>query len=246
MAKGWKCARCSTSNDDAVLTCSGCSMIRGSVVPAMPERPPAPSSSAGWSTTPGQAEQPSPPVPWWVGSERQQLPDGAMAPAPSRPLWRRVPVGLLVFVGMIAIGGAVAWYSDASRAPSGEITKAGDITVSDLRVGDCFDLKDPNMDEIDEVRALPCTEEHAYELFYTDSLPEGGYPVDAAFDAFLDENCIPAFATYIGTPYRESELDVFWVVPTAGAWDDGDRTVQCAVFDPRMHRLTGSQKGSAR
>jgi membrane protease subunit (stomatin/prohibitin family) len=34
MAKGWKCARCSTSNDDAVLSCSGCGMIRGSVVPA--------------------------------------------------------------------------------------------------------------------------------------------------------------------------------------------------------------------
>jgi hypothetical protein len=120
------------------------------------------------------------------------------------------------------------------------------MTMSDLRVGDCFDLKDPDADEIDEVRALPCTEEHEFEVFFADALPEGGYPVDAAFDAFFERQCIPAFATYVGTPYRESELDVFWVVPTTEAWDDGDRTVQCAVYHPRIHRLTESQKGSAR
>jgi hypothetical protein len=173
------------------------------------------------------------------------LPDGATT-APSLPFWQRIPVGLVVVVGLFVIGGVVAWFTDASRAPSGEITKAGDMTMSDLRVGDCFDLKDPNVDEIEEVRALPCTEEHEFEVFYADALPSGGYPVDAAFDAFFEEQCVPAFATYVGTPYGESELEVFWVVPTNAAWDDGDRTVQCAVYHPRIHRLTESLKGSAR
>ena len=51
-------------------------------------------------------------------------------------------------VAVIVGGGAVAgWYFNASRSSTGEITKAGDMTAADLRVGDCFDLKDPAANE---------------------------------------------------------------------------------------------------
>ena len=35
-----------------------------------------------------------------------------------------------------------------------------------------------------------------------------------------------------------------WLAPTADAWRDGDRSIQCAVSDPQATRRTGSLKGS--
>ena len=40
------------------------------------------------------------------------------------------------------------------------------MTAADLRVGDCFDLKDPAADEIDDVTAGPCTAAHEFEMFF--------------------------------------------------------------------------------
>ena len=93
--------------------------------------------------------------------------------------------------------------------------------------------------------AVPCTQEHEFELYYVGSMPDGSYPTDAAFDAFIETNCTPAFQSYVGKSYDDSVLDVYWLVPSTSGWNEGgDRTVQCAVYHPRVHRLTESLKGS--
>jgi hypothetical protein len=175
----------------------------------------------------------------WVGAE-------ASAVAESVPVRRRLPLSLIIW-GVILAGVVIASaVFNASRNDEGDITKAGDLQITDLRVGDCFDLKDPAADLIEDVKAVPCTQEHEYELFHIASLSANGYPTDAAFTTFIESECLPAFETFVGLAYDDSELDMFPVVPTKDAWDDGDRAIQCAVFHPRIHRLTESQKGSAR
>ena len=57
---------------------------------------------------------------------------------------------------------------------------------------------------------------------------------------------MPAFEAYVGKSFQDSELEVFWLSPTEEAWNDGDRSMQCALYHPRIHRLTESLKGSAR
>ena len=173
---------------------------------------------------------------------------GAAAPAPPAriPLWRRVPLGWILVGGFVIVGAVGGLIFNASRSPSGEISKAGNLDVADLRVGDCFDLKDPAADEIGEVTALPCTSEHEYELYYVGSMAPGDFPTQDGFGAWLDDNCIPAFETYVGTAYDASDLEIFWLQPTSAAWKDGDRSIQCSVYHPRIHRLTESLKGSAR
>ena len=130
----------------------------------------------------------------------------------------------------------------------------------DLRVGDCFDLKDPSADQIGDVKAVPCTTEHEFEVFYVGAMGEGSYPTDAAgerrnhgrqvllidgaFGTYVDQNCIPAFGAYIGKAYDDSDLDICWLVPTDDAWRSGDRTVQCAAFYPGIYRLTRSLRGT--
>jgi hypothetical protein len=173
------------------------------------------------------------------------LPD-AEPPATELPLWRRIPIGWLVFGVLVVGGGASSWFFGASRSDSGEIARTGDMNAVDLRVGDCFDFKDPNADELEDVTAMPCAQEHEYELFYTGSMPAGAYPADAAFDDFVTANCDPAFAAYVGMDYQTSALEVDWLAPTADAWRDGDRSIQCAVSDPQAARRTGSLRGASR
>ena len=243
MAKRWKCARCSTENDEGVLTCSNCRMIRGGVVVPGSFSQPVEGPIPGWPS--GDAPRPS--------SESSVLsqasPDADASPeaaAPdARPLWRRIPIQGLIFAVIVVVG-AIGALANASRSPSGEITRSGDLTAADLRVGDCFDLKDPAADEIEEVTAGPCSVEHEYEMFFVGAMPEGAFPTDDAMNSFIETNCDPAFDAYVGTAYLDSELEMFLLTPTEDAWLAGDRSIQCSVYHPRIHRLTESLKGSAR
>ena len=228
MAKGWKCARCSTLNDEAAINCSNCRLIRGGVVPA------------GLYTA-------SPVVPTVAGGEAAEVPADVQqsgAASVKTPLWRRIPIGWLV-TGVIVVGGGLAGlYFNASRGSTGEIIKAGDLSAIDLRVGDCFDLKDPAADEVGDVTARLCTDEHEFEVIFVGSMPDVEYPADDEFGAFVADNCGPAFDTYVGKVYEESELDIYWFFPNGEGWADGDRSIQCAAFHPRIHRLTESIRGS--
>jgi hypothetical protein len=244
---GWRCLRCGTSNDDVVVSCSRCGASRGAVVLPGPatadDGAPIPGSTTEKSTSESlpeagnryewQPRAPSPPG----------EPGDAVASAP-RPLWRRIPVGLVVFAGLIAVGALSSFFFSASRSDTGEISRSGDIDVNDLRVGDCFDFKDPEAEEFDQVAARPCSQEHGYELFFVGPMPAETYPSDDAFDSYVTDACEPAFATYVGRSYQSSRLGLTWVGPTEDAWNSGDHAVQCLLNDPQRPRMTTSLKGS--
>jgi hypothetical protein len=260
-------------NDESAISCSNCGLMRGSVViqgasdgpigtESIPLDRPAPGPSAPATSpapaTPTAQNAPDAPraadalpraaaggppgaVPGWVA------PSGEPAPTPpSVPLWRRIPLGGLLFAVLIIGGGISSWYFGAGRSDTGEIAKPGDLGANKLRVGDCYDLKDPQASEIEDVAAKPCTDAHEYELYFTGSMGEGAYPAEAVFEQYVLDNCDPAFATYVGKTYQESTLDIYWLIPTDASWRSGDRTVQCAVFDPKIARLTTSLKGANR
>jgi Septum formation len=157
-----------------------------------------------------------------------------------------VPIGWLIFVILLGVGAVASFITNASRSDTGEIVNEGDMMATDLRVGDCFDLKDPTAEEISDVTARPCTDPHEYELFWTGSMAEGDYPTQAAFESFFETHCIGAFQPYVGTGYLDSQLDISWLTPLEDTWGEGDRSIQCAVYDPENAQLTGSVKASAR
>lgn len=151
----------------------------------------------------------------------------------------------VILVVAVSVGGLVF---NAQRGDDGSISRSGNLAISDLQVGDCFDLKGEldEEDTVDEITARPCAEPHEFELIYTGSVSSATYPSDAAFVTWLDENCLPAFADYVGRSYSSSALDVFWFQPTPEGWAAGDHSVQCAVFDPGNDKLTGALRGAAR
>ena len=208
---------------------------------------------------PTAAEPAPPPISSWAPAPTPALPpdelaaitstaagaEGAPPPIAKVPLWKRLPLGWIV-VGVFVLAGAVAGLIfNAGRGESGEITKSGDLSAEELRVGDCFDLQDPEAEELEKVTALPCSSEHEYETFFIGAVAEGAFPTDEGFIDWVDANCVPAFNEYVGRTYEESELEITWLQPTSDAWNDGDRSMQCVLYHPRIHRLTESLKSSA-
>lgn len=262
MAKGWKCPRCSTNNGETAFNCTNCGLIRGGVV--VPGSYGPPTQAAAWppSAAPGTPDSGATEGPQSAVAGASDAMAGAspgspegddLTPSPSvweqapaaKSIWQRLPWGwVLTFliVGGGAIGGLIF---NAARSDTGEIAKPGDLTVGDLRVGDCYDLKDPTAEELDQVTARPCAEAHEFEMIFVGSLEAGAFPGAEGFVTYVDEHCLAAFERFVGTSYADSQLDVFWLEPTQAAWTAGDRSVQCAVYDPRNARLTGSLKGSS-
>ena len=215
---GWTCPRCGASVDDVWVKCATCGTSRGSVVFPPPMQGPV---------------KPQWPPPTALAADAPQS-EGAG--------WGSL--GFILLAGLLAIGAASSWFFSANRSETGEIARSGDLDATELRVGDCFDFKDPDADEFDQVTARPCSEEHEYELFFVGTMPDGPYPSDAAFDAWVTSACDPAFATYVGRSFESSRLELSWVPPTSEGWAEGDHLVQCLLNDPQQPRLSTSLKGS--
>jgi hypothetical protein len=241
MAKRWKCARCSTENDEGVLTCSNCRMIRGGVVVPGSFSQPAPDPMPGWPAT--TATLP----PSEVGPRPDASPDESVEPATAPPassgLSLRNPRHWLIFALVAVLVGLWVLTNDI-RSSSGEIIKFGALNARDLRVGDCFDLPDPAAEEISDVTVGPCSGAHEYEMYFVGPVPGSSYPSEDQWEPLFDSNCIASFEAYVGAPYDDSDLEIYWLGPGEEAWFAGDRFIQCSVYDPKINRLTYSLKGS--
>jgi hypothetical protein len=238
MAKSWKCARCATENAESAVSCQGCGMIRGAVVTTVNvgQTPPVPPPPV-----------PSPPASSSLAGAQPPLESWQVQAPPVKPRRRmRLPVQLVLLALLIGGGAIYGYINNAGRSGNGDINKAGELSVNDLRVGDCFDLADPNASAVEKTAAKPCTESHQYEIFFEDKMPDGAFPDSSVVKTWVQANCLPAFATYVGQTYDNSKLEVSWFRPNSEGWSSGDHVVQCTVYDPNNSLLTASLKGAKR
>lgn len=89
------------------------------------------------------------------------------------------------------------------------------MVANDPRVGDCFDLKEPDAEEIGDVTAHPCTEAREYEVFHVGLPGDGTYSGLDGINNFVLDNCQPAFGTCVGKAYADSGLDFSWLYPVS-------------------------------
>jgi hypothetical protein len=138
-------------------------------------------------------------------------------------------------IAAIAIGGVVLHDRLSSN-------------VSELRVGDCFDVP-AAASTVKDVQHHPCTEPHLYEAFAelkypaADSTP---YPGHSVMSDWAESQCVAAFPAYVGVVYNRSSLAISYFTPTSEGWGDGDHTVNCIVGTDPPVNLTASLKGSNR
>lgn len=123
----------------------------------------------------------------------------------------------------------------------------------ELGVGDCFNEQDvfggftAQDEEVSDVPLVDCAEPHDSEIFYSEELPDGDFPGDAALEKSLDDICTgSAFEKFVGIDYMDSELYVGAFQPTAETWDLlDDRETLCYVVTGG-ETVTGSLEGSKR
>lgn len=143
----------------------------------------------------------------------------------------------LALLGATVLAGCAG--GPARDEETGELLQAADIGVFDLQVGDCLAEFDDE-GEVTTVRAVPCAEEHAAEIFVSVEVPDGDeYPGDQAIQDFAHDVCPDRFEEFVGVPWEESEYDYSYLGPTQTSWDGGDREVLCTVGH-RHRPVTGS------
>jgi hypothetical protein len=181
------------------------------------------------------------------GAQAVPLAASAATGDPQPAWWQRVPMRF-AWIGVVAVIGVVGALSAASRDDSGAIVGAGDLHIVDVRVGDCFDLNDgSDIEEVGEIRAIPCDEPHTFEAYFLTDLPAGSYPSRSVLDAATEAACLPSFEPFVGRDYETSELYVTSFEPTPEGWDDGDHSILCVLSTYEAATpLTGSVRSSGR
>ena len=131
---------------------------------------------------------------------------------------------------MLLVVGAVAAsvMQDADRDDAGAVTTAGTESAYDLAVGDC--LPDVPSGPVDTVDLVPCSEQHAVEVYAEFDLAGGRFPGEDRVSELAEAGCASRFRGFAGVELEESPLDVHYLQPLEQGWElDRDRTVTCMV-----------------
>jgi hypothetical protein len=166
-----------------------------------------------------------------IAPQAQQEWQAQAQPAEPVPAWRRV----LRYAWIPLVGIALI---------VGFIVSQGQRDVTNLAVGDCFNASDA--EEIAEVESRDCDEPHRFEVVHVVNWPnpDDPYPSQAAQDEFIFNECVAAFAGYVGTDYQTSSLTFSWFYPTQEGWSLGDHEFVCMVSDPVDEQLETSVRDS--
>ena len=152
---------------------------------------------------------------------------------------RRLAYGALAIslCWTIAIGVAVALglYGER-RAGIGRT-----VAIAEVAVQQCFDA-DLEVDTLLVVRIADCAVAHTGEAYAKVRATLTGLSTEDK-GTVATQQCAAAFGAFIGKPYEQSELDMYYVVLEDRAVADGN--VLCLVAMPGT-RLTGTMRGSQR
>lgn len=145
-----------------------------------------------------------------------------------------------VLVAVLVVG----YLNSPRRGSEGGLENAAKISVTDLRVGDCFNAGEET--EISDVDGVPCTHAHAYEVYHVADREASTFPTDDELDGIFADLCVANFQAYVGAPYETSEIYASMITPSEASFGDGDREYVCYLFDLADDALTSSQRGAAR
>ena len=190
----------------------------------VPAGAPQPNQPAPWGPTPGDPYQNPGAAPYQYGP-------GAMPPVvapPKKKLSPRTIISLVV-VAVIVIG-AIVWVA------------SGNVSAKNIKVGACF--TDTAGDTVSTIKTVNCSKPHDSEVFLNQVITDvSTYPSDSDWDGLAQQYCLPAFASYVGTDYNNSTLNIGYYYPDSTGWGQGDKTLTCYATDPNGG-LTATIKGS--
>lgn len=140
--------------------------------------------------------------------------------------------------------------SHPDRVGHGPFADAGDQSIVDLRVGDCFQI--PAELQLITVDSVSCDEPHDAEVYAVVTMDLDEYP---GMDELLhraQRRCLAEFEPFIGKPYRQSVLDILTIAPNEKTWIFDEHEATCSVYEPvregaeEEKRLVGTLRHAAR
>jgi hypothetical protein len=191
---------------------------------------------------------------------------------PSRPVWLSVlaalPLAIIVLGGALgALIGAIGFIVNLRIASSSQklavqlvaMVLVAVVTVgvwlgivgalvgaAAPAVGDCYDGIHPNSALVQsQVKEVPCSGPHDAELYGPFPYPNATtYPTDAQFQAFAEQECVPAYLSYVGIAISDSAYGAIPVLPDEQQWNGGSHSVRCMIVSLDGSKITGSLKGT--
>jgi len=162
---------------------------------------------------------------------------------------------IAVTIAMLAGGLSLPFFGNPSNAntpttpadtstpwPDGNKTR-----VYMMQVGDCFDYQ--TMQSTGNIYAyvLDCSTTHDAEVYGTGQVTDDTFPTADGWVTWASKVCDPAFESYVGLPWYDSELDTVNVHPDEDTWngDPSTRIITCIAHDV-AGGLTGSIQGAKR
>jgi len=147
---------------------------------------------------------------------------------------------LVVLSGCTTISTLVDVYGGSTP----EVTPSAPPTFAptgliELAVGDCVDQAKLEDGNTATEPLVACDEPHDLEVFASLTLDDGDYPAVETLVTFGAKECAKEFTTFVGLDFGISALDFQYYYPTESSWANGDRGVDCVVFDPTQ-KTTGS------
>jgi len=126
------------------------------------------------------------------------------------------------------VGSASAPTPTASYAPTGLVN---------LAIGDCLDEQKLEDKDISTDPLMSCDVAHDLEVFGELTVADGDYPSLETLVGFATQGCAAQFKTFVGLDFGLSSLDFKYYYPTESSWANGDRGVDCVVFDPTQQTV---------
>jgi len=152
-------------------------------------------------------------------------------------------IGLLVSLALSGCAFLPSVGVGTDRNNAGEIVGEGALSALQIKQGDCvndLDLSADEETEVTEVRGVPCSGAHVYEVYYATSL------LNQTLDQILGAQpaiCDDEFERFVGVPYSDTTLEIAYLAPSIGSYALGDRAIICIVHTFDSSPVEGSLRG---
>jgi len=138
-------------------------------------------------------------------------------------------LGILVVIGLGVWG--FNYFHSVHRGANGQITQSGQLDVTQLKVGDCFNVPSGN-DAVTTVQAIPCTQAHDAQVYAAPAISESTYPSDATLQSEGKTACgtasaIASLKAASSSLPSDVSSEIFY--PEQSTFDDGTKNFSCAL-----------------
>lgn len=132
--------------------------------------------------------------------------------------------------------------SEPSALPTPTFPPSGLVA---LKLGDCLDKEKLEDGDAQTDPHVECSEPHDLQVYSHFLLVGDEYPSVETIVSDAAVRCGRYFTKFVGVDFGISALDFVYYYPTESSWQGGDRSVDCAIFDPDG-KTTGTLKQANR